>query len=325
MAGVGEIKSIKDDIQLAHSTVSAARANTKTLINGFEAHVIRLGMLKAKKARLQKIIDLLNANLKNCVQQYKTIAKRIRSFKYYEAQVELSALKDSLKQLLNSSRKRKSPLLIAEQLNKSVKTLELEIKQGVRIMVSRVICKFSTKEYASICKHYEMLGKDAELAEDVKDQYTMIVERNAVQVLTKYSKSGAGKCQGADALCAKVNVHELVDILNELFKFHASILQSYCSMILFHEESQVGDKKVQPRKVVITKPITGFHQVVRRLFTNSKKSVWNLMQSKLERILLCLEEKIVELSIPELFEVLAICSRYFLLGKDFSDTSLSKY
>eukprot|EP00826_Nyctotherus_ovalis_P016666 TRINITY_DN14838_c0_g2_i2.p1 TRINITY_DN14838_c0_g2~~TRINITY_DN14838_c0_g2_i2.p1 ORF type:complete len:211 (+),score=50.77 TRINITY_DN14838_c0_g2_i2:70-702(+) len=197
--------------------------------------------------------------------------------RYYEAQVELLALKDSLKQLLDSSRKRKSPLLIAEQLNKSVKTLELEIKQGVRIMVSRVICKFSAKEYSNISKHYEMLNKDAELAEDVKDQCTMIVERNATQVLMKYAKGGAGKYQDVGALCSKANIHELVDILNELFKFHASILQSYCSMILFHEENQVGDKKVQPRKVVITKPITGFHQVVKRLFANNKKYICCLL------------------------------------------------
>jgi len=323
VAGVSGIRMISKDIQLARKAVIKARANTKTLINGFESYVKKLGILRVRKARLQKLEDLLNVNFKTCVHQYKTITMRMKKLQYNEAYKELLKLKEALKQIIDSSRKKKSSLLIAEQLEKKVSSLEIEIKQGIKRSLLKVICQFSIREYADICKYYETYNE--RLPEDIKDQYIIIVEKNVNQLLMKHAKGEIGEYQDIASLCLKVNVHELVDILNELFKFHASLLQSYCSIILFHEDTKSNEQKSQPKKALINKPTTSFHQTTKRLFENDKESIWNLMQKKLGKILDCLETKIVELSIPELFEVLVICSRYFSLGKEFSGSSTSKY
>ncbi len=69
----------------------------------------------------------------------------------------------------------------------------------------------------------------------------------------------------------------------------------------------------------------GFHQAIKVLLMDDRKVLWGMLQQKVCSVLAGIADRVAELSIPELFEILALCSKYIQLGEEFSGSAASEY
>jgi len=331
-----KIRSIEEDIKTAQKCVLGARKNTNLVTLQFEKSLLRLQVLNRKKSRLNQIKNLLDKTLKNSMQQYKNVIEKLKSNNLLKAYENLASLKQSLSLVNPQATKSYPSLIILDQLKAKLATLELDIKTAVKNKLSENVWRFSKNEYADVSDFYELYldWKNSEnnnslhpLFEDLRKESRQVITKSSYNIIAR--KIGQiGSKMKLKELCKKLGIHELVDILNEIFKFHSNIMYSHHLIISFHERKHLRlkqeESKIQKSGTTKKQGFIGFHQAIKALLMDDRKILWGILQHKVGRILNSFEEKIVELSIPEIFEILALLAKYIQIGEEFSGTHASE-
>jgi len=64
-----------------------------------------------------------------------------------------------------------------------------------------------------------------------------------------------------------------------------------------------------------------FHQSMKALLMDDRKILWGNQQRKIVVLLKTISEKLVHLSVPEIFELMALSAKYIQIGEEFSGIS----
>ncbi len=134
--------------------------------------------------------------------------------------------------------------------------METEIKDKVKTRLGEMVWHYGKSEYAEVVSFYETCTdwKSSEhalhpLFEDLRLECKhnigrtvhLIIEGHISAAVAKLDKKSAGMAAGKlkiKELCRRLDVHEAVDCLNELFKMHANMMYSHHQIISFHERKQ---------------------------------------------------------------------------------------
>ncbi len=206
--------------------------------------------------------------------------------------------------------------------------IEDEIKNNLRAKVCSMVWYYSKAEYADVVGFYENRTDNKALFDDLRLESRRNVSRTArIVVEAHIAEKPQGEKLKIRDLCRMMSVHDLADCLNELFKIHSSMMCSHRMIAGFHERRLAGCRKLLPKlpQQEQLKSGTAFHQMMKSLMTEERRALWSLLQIKTGAVLSGASERVAELSIPELFEVLALCSKYIQLGEEFSGVPASEY
>jgi hypothetical protein len=325
-----KIRSIEEDITIAQQRVIQAREQVKVIDNKFRRSILKTTGLNRRKKALDRIHSVLNVELKDCLLKYKVIQGCFDKSLYNKAYGAANDLKNALDKFLITSKQINNPsLIILQQLKSKVENIEDEIKNGIDTKVRKMLCKFSKEEYADLSEYYEIHSNWKitdntlhPLFESIRAEYKQIVSQQIKQVI-----SPAGSKQRLRYLYDKVEIHSLVDILNEVFKFHVTLMYSHHQIISFHDRkhSRLKQEELKLQKNgPVRKQGLGFHQMIKTLLMDDRKNLWSVLQLKVSKLLKGIQQRIIELSIPELFEVLSLCNKYLLIGEEFSGSFASE-
>lgn len=124
--------------------------------------------------------------------------------------------------------------------------METEIKNSIKNKLGIIIRQYNKVEYADISSYYELHSnwKSSEytihpLFETIRSECKKQLKEMAKSEIEKRTqdKQQMNTKQNIKLkeLFVKLDVHEVIDCLNEIFKFHANIMYSHHSMIAFHE------------------------------------------------------------------------------------------
>ena len=325
-----KIQSIENDIKTAQKCVIQSRENTKILDIKMKYSLIKLSALYRKQNSLKRINEILKCRLKNCILQYRSIQDSFKKCMLNNAYEASNALKIELEKLLETSKRLKSPsLIIIEQLKSKVEHIEDDIKIGIEGKISRMLCKFSKEEYGDLSKYYEVHfnWKSSDhtlhpLFEAIRTECNKVIKMNFRRIIVNTEKRIKLK-----DLCKKIDIHKFVDMLNEIFKFHASMMYSHHLIISFHERKHARLKQEEmklQKDGTIKKQGIGFHQAIKALLMDDRRNLWSNLQLKVSKIFTGIQDKLTQLSIPEIFEILSLCAKYLSIGEEFSGVSSSE-
>jgi len=325
-----KIRSIEEDINTAHQRVKQARQQVKVINNKFKRSILNTTDLHRRKKALDRIHSVLNSELKDCLLKYKVIKECFEKSLFNKAYEAASDLKNSLDKFLINPKQINNPsLIILQQLKNKVENIEDEIKNGIDTKIRKMLCKFSKEEYADLSEYYEIHSnwKSIDhtlhpLFERIRAEYKQIVSQQIKQLILP-----ADSKQKLRYLYDKIEIHNLIDILNEIFKFHVSLMYSHHQIISFHDRKHSRLKqeelKLQKNEIVKRQGL-GFHQIIKALLADDRKNLWSLLQLKVSKLLKGIQQRIIELSTSELFEVLFLCNKYLLIGEEFSGSIASE-
>lgn len=124
--------------------------------------------------------------------------------------------------------------------------MESDIKSSITNRLGILITQYNNAGYADISNYYEIhiSWKSNDfvkhpLFECINSECSKQLNERAKLVIQKHVFNKGDKTSAKfKELCSKLDVHELIDVLNEIFKFHTSMLYSHHSMIIFHEQKQ---------------------------------------------------------------------------------------
>eukprot|EP00826_Nyctotherus_ovalis_P040812 TRINITY_DN4050_c0_g1_i8.p1 TRINITY_DN4050_c0_g1~~TRINITY_DN4050_c0_g1_i8.p1 ORF type:complete len:332 (-),score=67.15 TRINITY_DN4050_c0_g1_i8:248-1243(-) len=319
-----KIRSIEEDINVARWRVVQAREQIRFLDGKFKKSVLKVAKLHRRKAALERIHNVLNSELKDCLLQYRAIQECFDKSMYNKAYSAANKLNKALdKFLLNPKQANNPSLIILQQLKRKVENIEDEIKNGIDMKIRKILRKFSKEEYADLSEYYELhsnwkITDNAlhPLFEHIRSEYKKIVSHNMKQVITRSDTK-----QRLRDLYPKIEIHNLIDILNEIFKFHVNLMYSHHQIISFHDRkhSRLKQEELKLQKNgTVKKQGLGFHQVIKALLMDDRKSLWSVLQLKVGKLFTGVQNRITLLAMPELFEILCLCCKYLLIGEEFS-------
>lgn len=64
---------------------------------------------------------------------------------------------------------------------------------------------------------------------------------------------------------------------------------------------------------------------MKALLADNLKLIWGMQERKIIAILSSVADRLIQLSIPELFEILVLLAKYIQIGEDFSGVLAAKY
>jgi len=308
---LNNVRKIEGDVRVAKEYIAKVRKRTKLLNKRLRFSLIELLILSKRRNFVEQMRNILQSKLKDIVTKYKVIVNNIKTSAFTDAWNSLNSLKELLKSTdhLNS-------IAIITQLKKKVKDLNKVIESTVNDKLCETLCQFKKNEYNAIYNYYETSSNTTIFFESIKEQSINAIHRNSYSALKVNAEGYVEEGISLKSLCMKVNMHNLVESLNEVYKVHTNIMYSHHLMISFHERKSSLLKNNQKA--------LDFHRSIKSSLINYRQSLWSSLQQNLRDIFVALKYRVMELSIAELFEILVITTRYLNIGEDYSGIKATK-
>jgi hypothetical protein len=309
---LNNVRRMEEDVRIAKEYIAKVRKRTKLLNKRLRFSLIELLILSKRRKFIEQMSDILQFKLKEIVPKYKVIVNNIKDNSFTNAWNSLNSLKDSLQ-----STEHLKSIAIVTQLKRRAKDLSKIIKSTVDSKLCETLCQFKKRDYDAICNYYKASSNTTTFFESIKEQSAIAIHKNSYNALKENVEGGVEKGITLKGLCMKVNMHNLVESLNEMYKVHTGIMYSHHLIISFHE------KKCSLLKNKLE--ALDFHRTIKSSLINYRQSLWISLQQNLGDIFAVLKYRVMKLSIAELFEILVITTKYLKIGEDYSGIEATEY